>query len=323
MRRRSRELQIFTLSALDVLAMSTGVFVLILVILMPYYRKTFDAGAEIDAARVAQAETVARVRTLEEAATLHRGDASAAEAEAAEVLAAAAALERAAAEDRRRARALAAAGAATEERGGDVVSPVVEALDLIFVVDATASMRPVIRDIALTLRSVVRILESLVPSVRVGYVAYRDRDTGVAPVTTMPIASTESETELAQIIAFAEELQYLTAASRTIDEDVHLGLAAAFDMPLRREAKQSVVVIGDASVHAHLVREALARTQSFVEAGDGRRMVSTLFVTTPSSLSEGNRARPFFVRLAEAGGGAFNEHTGSMVESVLLSVLDE
>ena len=103
MRRRNRELQIFTLSALDVLAMSTVVFVLILVMLMPYYRKTFDASAEIEAARVAQAETVARVRALEEAATLHRGEASAAEAEAAEVLAAAAALERAAAEDRRRA----------------------------------------------------------------------------------------------------------------------------------------------------------------------------------------------------------------------------
>ncbi|HET6521255.1 MAG TPA: vWA domain-containing protein [Geminicoccaceae bacterium] len=319
MRRRNRELQIFTLSALDVLAMSTGVFVLILVMLMPYYRKTFDAGAEIEAARVAQAETVARVRTLEEALTLHRGEASAAEAEAAELGAAAAALEEAAAADLRRARAL-AAGAATEERGGDVQTPIIDAIDLIFVVDATASMRPVIRAIAVSLRSVVRILESLVPSVRVGYVAYRDRDTGVAPTTTMPITATA--TDLERVVAFAEQLQYLTAASRTIDEDVHLGLAEAFAMRLRPEAKQSIVVVGDASVHRHLVEETLARTRSFARAGE-RRTVSTLFVTTPSSLSEGNRARPFFARLAEAGGGAFNEHTGSMIESVLLSVLDE
>ncbi len=39
MRRRSRETSIFNMSALDLLAMATGTFVLIVVILLPYYRK--------------------------------------------------------------------------------------------------------------------------------------------------------------------------------------------------------------------------------------------------------------------------------------------
>jgi hypothetical protein len=43
-------------------------------------------------------------------------------------------------------------------------------------------------------------------------------------------------------------------------------------------------------------------------------------VTTPSSLLHGNDARSFFVALANAGGGAFNDHAGSMIEGVLLSV---
>lgn len=59
MRRRSRQLAVFTMSALDVLAMSTGVFVLLLVLLMPYYRREHDANAEIQGVRAAQAETVA------------------------------------------------------------------------------------------------------------------------------------------------------------------------------------------------------------------------------------------------------------------------
>ena len=45
MKRPNRSISIFSMSALDVLAMATGVFVLLLVMLMPYYRKTFDANA--------------------------------------------------------------------------------------------------------------------------------------------------------------------------------------------------------------------------------------------------------------------------------------
>ena len=48
MKRPSRELSIFSLSALDVLAMATGTFVLLMVILMPYYRMSFDANAAIE-----------------------------------------------------------------------------------------------------------------------------------------------------------------------------------------------------------------------------------------------------------------------------------
>ena len=54
--------------------------------------------------------------------------------------------------------------------------------------------------------------------------------------------------------------------------------------------------------------------------GHDRRSISTLFVTTPSSLLHGNQARPFFVALANAGGGDFNDHAGSMIEGVLLAV---
>ena len=51
--------------------------------------------------------------------------------------------------------------------------------------------------------------------------------------------------------------------------------------------------------------------------------LSALFVTTPSSLSAGNIARHHFQAYAKAGDGTFSDHTGSMIESVLLSVLVE
>jgi hypothetical protein len=76
MRRRNRSISALSMSALDVLAMATGVFVLLLVMLMPYYRKTMDAHAEIDAARVAMAAAHAEVQSLQARAARARRRAS-------------------------------------------------------------------------------------------------------------------------------------------------------------------------------------------------------------------------------------------------------
>lgn len=311
MRRPNREISIFTLSALDVLAMSAGVFVLLLVMLMPYHRKVLDAHAALEAARIADADTVARVQTLEELGTLRRAEAEAAEAEAAALQSQAANLEAAVAERRQQARTRAAAPE------GDVTAPVIEAIDLIFVIDTTASMEPVLREVAHSLRGIVRILERLVPSVRVGVVAYNDRDTGHVPVVTLP--PTPTDHGLARIVAFIERLSASTIGSRTVDEDLYLGLGTATALPLRLEAKQAIVVIGDAEAHPYEQAQALFRAQTFVD-GHANRTISTLFVTTPSSLMHGNVARNFFAALANAGGGSFNDHAGSMIEGVLLSV---
>ena len=43
MKRRNRDLVLFNLSALDVLATAAGVFVLLAVLMMPYFRKSLDA----------------------------------------------------------------------------------------------------------------------------------------------------------------------------------------------------------------------------------------------------------------------------------------
>ena len=310
MKRPNRTISIFSMSALDVLAMATGVFVLLLVMLMPYYRKTLDANAEIEAVRVAAAETLAEVRSLETTAARYRAEAGAAAQEAAELDARAAALEEAA---RQKIEPKPAA-----QLGPDPGQQVIEAIDLMFVIDTTASMTPVIRELAVSIRSIVRILQRLVPSVRIGVSAYKDRDTGLPPVVTFPLTATDPH--LPRIIGFVESLDASPVGSRTLEEDVHLGLEAATLMRWRPDARQVLVVIGDAAAHAEYVNETFWRVQHFVEQNE-LRTVSTLFVTTPSSLSAGQRARPYFQALAKAANGSFNDHTGSMIESVLLSVL--
>jgi hypothetical protein len=310
MKRRNRGISILSMSALDVLAMATGVFVLLLVMLMPYYRKTQDAEAEIAAVRVAAAESLAEVQSLEQTAARHRAEAGAAAAAAAELQARAAALEQAARQKLRPAPAV--------QEGPDPQRQVIEAIDLVFAIDTTASMTPVIGDLAVSMRSIVRILQRLVPSVRIGISAYKDRDTGLPPVITLPLTPTDPH--LPRIVGFLESLEASPVGSRSIDEDVHLGLEAATLMRWRPDAKQVLVVIGDAEAHPENVNETLWRAQHFVQDNE-LRTFSTLFVTTPSSLAAGNIARSYFQALAKAGNGAFNDHTGSMIESVLLSVI--
>jgi hypothetical protein len=298
------------MSALDVLAMATGVFVLLLVMLMPYYRKTADANAEIAAARVATAERLAEVQSLEEAAARQRAEAEAGAAEAAELEARAAALEQAA---RQRIQPR-----PEVRQGPDAKEQVIDAIDLVFVIDTTASMTPVIGELAVSMRSIVRILQRLVPSVRIGISAYKDHDIPLPPVITFPLTPTDPF--LPRIVGFIESIDASPIGSRSVDEDVHLGLEAATLMRWRPDAMQVMVLIGDAEAHPENENEALWRIRNFVQ-GNKLRSFSALFVTTPSSLSAGNIARRHFQGYAQAGNGTFNDHAGSMVESVLLSVL--
>jgi hypothetical protein len=308
MRRPRRELQIFTMSALDVLAMATGVFVLLLVMLMPYYRRSQDAAAELDAIRVAAEAAQAEVAVATEAAAGVEATLAAARAEAERLNGAAASIE------------------ATLRREPAPAPPpadgrVIEALDLIFVIDTTASMTPIIGDLAVSLRGIVRVLERLVPSVRIGVSAYKDHDTGLAPVITLPM--TAADAHLDRIVRFLEEMQASTVGSRTIPEDVHLGLEAAMLFELRPQARQAMILIGDATVHEPLIEETVERVRRYV-AGQKRRTVSSLFTSTPSSRANGEALpRQFFQAVARAGGGTYNDHTGGMTESILLAVLAE
>lgn len=315
MKRRRQELSIFSLSALDVLAMSTGVFVLLLVLLMPYYRKTFDAQAALGEMQRETAEALATAAGAGAEAERRAAEASGIEAEAARAEAAAASLERPAMREpaprRPRGPAPAAAVAPAETR-------TVDALDLIFVVDTTVSMTPALEEMAASMRAIARILERLVPSVRIGVVAYRDRDTGLEPIEVLPPTATEGG--LPRIVAFVESLSASPVGSRTVEEDVYLGLQAALALPLRPHARQAIVVIGDAAAHPEESQAAFALAHGFARRSAARSL-SALFVTTPGSLRRGQIDRRFFQTLARAGGGAFTDHAGSMVESVLLSVL--
>jgi hypothetical protein len=319
MLRRRRDLELFSLSALDVLAMSTGVFVLLLIMMMPYWRKTFDAQAALQGLAAAASAAEAEAASVSAAAARERTQAEATAAEAKRLSELAAAAEA-------RAAALAAAQAPPVPRTAvpkappapPAGTPTAEQMDLIFVVDTTASMTPAIGQLRTSMRGIVRVLERLVPSLRVGIVAYTDRDTGRQPLTILPLTATDRF--LPRVLAFLQQMQASTIGSQTIQEDVYLGLQAAASMPLRPGARQVLVLMGDAAAHDAEQAASLQFVQAFVGRAP-KRSVSTLFVTTPGAVANGMVDRTFFQSVAKAGGGTFTDHSGSMVESVLLSVI--
>ncbi len=324
MKRRNRDLVLFNLSALDVLATATGVFVLLTVLMMPYFRKTLEAHAELADVRAsveqleAEVEGVRRATAEEAAAAAEISvEAQATEAAAAQRLAATKQLKQEAERARSSADQDEQLVASLEQ---DYDKRIIEALDLVFVIDTTASMRPVIRDLSLSMSGIVRVLQRLVPSLRVAVVAYRDHDTG-AGWTVRSLPPTPTSSSMAEVQAFVDWLKRAIRSSRTPREAVYAGLREALSLPLRPGAKQSIIVIGDAAPHRNEERRTLDLARRYVRSGS-ERSVSALFVDTPAYRLYGTGDRNFFAALARTGGGEFNAHSGGMIEGVLLSVLD-
>ena len=323
MRRRSREVSIFNLSALDVLAMATGAFVLLAVILLPYYRKTFEAKAAVEGLRVSVETLSAELDQTLRAASADEAAAADLRAQAESLFEKAAAAKEAATSREDEAASVAGRAADNERQIAEmqeiVDQRVIKALDLVFVVDTTASMSRVLRDLSFSMSGIIRVLERLVPSLQVAVVAYRDHDLRGQLLQVLP--PTPTDRGAGRVQAFVDGLRPASRGGNTPQEALFEGLERALSLPLRGAAKQTVIVIGDAASHSHKQAATLMLARRYATSS-GRRSISTLFVTTESYRRFGSGDRGFFGELARAGGGEFNDHGGQLTESVLLSVLD-
>lgn len=325
MKRRRRDIVIFTLSALDLLAMATGTFVLIVVLLLPYYRKSHEAHAAVQGVRVSTETMAAEIEALRAAAAAEQQAVAAARSEAEKLRQRTSDLSTRADRIKREARAIESESERQASQSSAVEAPIsrpiIEALDLVFVVDSTASMTPVLRDLSLSIGGIVRVLERLVRSLRVGVVVYRDYDYRPDWVTRdLPL--TPTATQARSIYEFISSLEPPRRGGKTPREAVFAGVEAALQMAFRSGARQTVVLVGDAAPHSREERVTIDMIRRFISA-DRERRVSALFVPTPSWQRFDSGDRAVFEEIARVGFGQFTTHSGQMMESVLLSVLDD
>jgi von Willebrand factor type A domain len=312
--RRHQALEMLTISALDIFASALGVFMLVAILMFPNYLKqpsieAAQAGARAELA--AAADEVVHARQAVADAVQDRTVAETTLAEARARLADAEAAARAAQEPEAQE---VGAPAEPDSTGEQKVRIAIADLDLVFVMDTTGSMRGELADLQANLVGIIRVLSRLAGSLRVGFVAFKDR--GDAYLTRVYPLERMNEAHLDELLSFVKDLR--AQGGGDDPEPVDEALRAALAMPWRADAKGRIIVIGDAPVHPHRQAQTLAFAEQFRDSSPGEqapRSVSAIY--TGDSLA----LRLFFEQLAAAGGGDLSVHQGQMIESVLLSVL--
>jgi hypothetical protein len=314
---RRQPMEMLTISALDIFASALGVFMLVSILLFPNYLKQPSIEAERDGARAeleAAADDAIQARKAIADAVQERTAAQASLADArarlieAEALAARAAQEPEPQE--------VGAPAEPETAGEQKIRLAIADLDLVFVMDTTGSMRHELADLQANLIGIIRILSRLAGSLRIGFVAFKDR--GEDYLTREYSLQRMNDAHVAELVRFVDGLY--AQGGGDDPEPVDQALEAALAMPWRADAQGRIIVIGDASAHAHRQGRTLALAEQFRRSSPGPqapRTVSAIY--TGQSLA----FRPFFERLVATGGGDLSDHQGQMIESVLLSVLKD
>lgn len=316
--RRRQSLEVLSISSLDLFASALGVFILIAILMFPYYLRQPSIEQDLAGARLeltSAGRSVSDARQSADAGAEEQRRAEAELAQAREALRRSEALASAAEETL--ADAAQDAAEAKQELGAlgkTVASLAIVDLDLVFVMDTTGSMKHELRDIQVNLSGIIRVLHRLAPTLHVGFVAFKDRPerqiTQTFPMTSMTTANLE------RMLGFVRNLQ--ARGGGDIPEPVDQALEQAIAMSWRSEAKGKIIVIGDEPAHApnwNRTFEMAGRFQNDRPEGALPRSLSTIFS------GQKPRARAFFERLAQSGGGEFAAHRGQMIESVLLSVL--
>lgn len=309
---RRRTMEMFSISALDLFASALGTFILLAILLFPFYLRHPSLETELQGAQAelaASAEALREAERTAETTALRKAQATAALAEAHARLQEAQA---AAAADLGR---IETASPAAQQPSTDQQHALsINDLDLVFVMDTTGSMRNELADVQANLLGVIRVLHRLAPSLRVGFVAFKDH--GAAYLTRGFPLSPMTQDNAVQVIRFVGEMS--AEGGGDDPEPVDEALAVATAMPWRDDAQGQIIVIGDAPARPSGQGHALALAERFRLSAPARglpRTVSTIY-TGPAS-----GAQHFFEQVARAGGGDFSAYQGQIIENVLLSVL--
>lgn len=173
-------------------------------------------------------------------------------------------------------------------------------LDIVFVFDATSSMAEFLRQVKTKIAGMIATYKKLVPTARIGIVAYRDVG---EEFVTMQHPLTHGTRSLE---AFLLRIEPVGGGDR--EEAVDAGLTAAIEeFQWRRSAKKIILLIGDAPPHARDMERTIRLIEKFHNRMHG--VVSTLdttrrnFVPAAGAADSGQVAMEEFQRMAAAGGG--------------------
>lgn len=306
LRARNREINIFSMSALDLFAAALGAFILIAIALFPYFLNTGITTTEEEPTKKAGSEpssdplhdVVARQQAaLEDAAKQKE-----------ELVDQIKQLEK----------------NLKEVQGKAPVDFQFPHLDLVVALDITGSMVDEIAGLKQELDQLVRVLSQLAPSVAIGVVAFGDRGYQ-RPFTQFDLVEIKhSWRNLGKLRSYIHRLvpqMGMTPGDRNMDspEAFYGALLRAMGSPWRRQAeKKMIVMVTDNTAYPEEILTTYDAAAAFAKRGSGYG-VSTVYTVT-----HGHEVvvEDFLAAVARAGRGQAVRGGGSMTANLLLSLLD-
>ena len=284
MKFRSREINVFNMSALDLFASALGAFILISIVLMPYFLRV-DPEEE---ARLRQALAEARASGAETRERLGQ-----------------------------------ARGALEQARSGNAqlqrrLQELIDApkfqfpdLDIVIALDTTGSMRRQVDGLRSEIVQLTRLLLKLSPSLAVGVIDFKDRCEGTAAVREFPLRRMNA----AGLDTLSSFTGTMSAGSLPCNRDGPEALARALDTAIasnwRAESEsRTIVIITDNPAYEERKAHALAAARAFAASGPQSRV---------SVVLRGND-EDFLRSLATAGNGEYVRAGASFTAAIVLAL---
>ena len=288
MKRRSREISIFSMSALDLFASALGAFILIAIVIFPYFPNTSRSPVVV-VAETAPLDCPPVVPCPPAVPTTEPP----------------------------------VCPPVVPCPPAPPAPPAAQFphLDLVVALDVSGSMGDQIAGLRAEVNQLSGVMMGLTPSLGMGVVAFGDRNWD-RPITTFPLREISgSTTNQSAFQEFVAELRTNMGLGGGYNDDnpeaFREALTEATRMNWRARAELRIIVlITDNPAYPEESDQAVAEARSFAATGNAR--VSTVFRDTNSD--SGSRA--FLERVANAGRGQFVEDTGgSFTVTLLLSML--
>lgn len=327
MRRRNTDINIFSISALDLFACSLGVFVLLTVVFLPFFPNTGDHPAVSEA-------TLQRLSAAEERVSELSAQVDQKEAENASLRAqndslnqSVKTLESDLEFTQESIQILTSALSDTQKINTEQFEQLISRtnsrqsgsliefppVDIVVVLDSTGSMRAQIDGLKAEITNFSRLMRELSPSVGMGVVDYKDR-CEAQPVRSFDLVEMNS-LSIPKIQAFANQIQPGGAFCNSDGpEALKSALESASLMQWREESDvRLIVIITDNSAYPEEEAEALRLAQAFTTRGKG-------YSIGAAQVGADRNTKRFLTELVDAGGGELVPGGGSFTTTVLLSL---
>jgi Integrin beta chain VWA domain len=195
----------------------------------------------------------------------------------------------------------------------------IRGVDVVFVMDATASMEEELSAVQSSMTSIVQVLRRLSDEVSVGFVAYIDRSVPWA-IPLKPVAhGNQGGENLRKLLQAISEVRLV--GNEDWPEDVCGGLAKAAAMPwpaASGKRRQIIIVIGDARTHPKDHDRSMAIVKQWTSSSPDRS-VNTVHSGTPDPQwqEEFDAAKKYFQEVSKVGKGQYFQDQGDLLGSIL------